>query len=97
MTAVIICSDFGAQENKSFICGILKNDTNELIYKTEVDSQTQNTNLWLPKGIVVLEKTLESPLDFKEIKSVNPKGNQPLIFIERMMLKLKLLYFDLLM
>ena len=28
----------------------LKNDTNELIYKTETDSQTQKTNLWLPKG-----------------------------------------------
>ena len=27
-----------------------KNDTNELIYKTEIDSQTQKTNLWLPKG-----------------------------------------------
>ena len=32
---------------------------------------------------VVLEKTLESPLDCKEIKSVNPKGNQPWIFIGR--------------
>ena len=32
---------------------------------------------------VVLEKTLESPLDSKEIKPVNPKGNQPLIFIGR--------------
>ena len=32
---------------------------------------------------VVLKKTLESPLDSKEIKSVNPKGNQPWIFIER--------------
>ena len=32
---------------------------------------------------MVLEKTLESPLDCKEIKSVNPKGNQPWIFIER--------------
>ena len=30
---------------------------------------------------VVLEKTLESPLDSKVIKSVNPKGNQPWIFI----------------
>ena len=30
---------------------------------------------------VVLEKTLESPLDWKEIKPVNPKGNQPWIFI----------------
>ena len=32
---------------------------------------------------MVLEKTLESPLDGKEIKLVNPKGNQPWIFIER--------------
>ena len=31
------------------------------------------TNLWFP--IVVLEKTLENPLDSKEIKSINPKGN----------------------
>ena len=27
-----------------------KNDTNELIYKTETDSQIQRTNLWLPGG-----------------------------------------------
>ena len=33
--------------------------------------------------IVVLEKTLESPLDSREIKPVNPKGNQPWIFIGR--------------
>ena len=32
---------------------------------------------------VVLEKTLESPLDSKEIKPVNPKGNQPWIYIGR--------------
>ena len=32
---------------------------------------------------VVLEKTLESPYDSKEIKPVNPKGNQPLILTER--------------
>ena len=32
---------------------------------------------------VVLEKTLESPLDCKEIKPVSPKGNQPYIFIGR--------------
>ena len=32
---------------------------------------------------MVLEKTLESPLDCKEIKPVNPKGNQSWIFIER--------------
>ena len=33
--------------------------------------------------IAVLEKTLESPLDCKEIKAVNPKGNQLWIFIKR--------------
>ena len=33
--------------------------------------------------IVVLEKTLESPLDSKEIKPVTPRGNQPWIFIGR--------------
>ena len=42
---------------------------------------------WAPKNwyfwTVVLEKTLESPLDCKEIKPVNPKGNQSLIFIGR--------------
>ena len=32
---------------------------------------------------MVLEKPLESPLDCKESKPVNPKGNQPLIFIGR--------------
>ena len=32
---------------------------------------------------VVLEKTLESPLEYKEIQPVNPKGNRPWIFIER--------------
>ena len=34
-------------------------------------------------GTVVLEKTLESPLDCKEIKAVNPIGNQSWIFIGR--------------
>jgi len=32
---------------------------------------------------VVLEKTLESPLECKEIQPVHPKGNQSLIFIGR--------------
>ena len=40
---------------------------------------------WVPKNwcfqILVLEKTLESPLDSKEIKPVHPKGNQPWILI----------------
>ena len=32
---------------------------------------------------MVLEKTLESPLDYKEIQPVPPKGNQPWVFIEK--------------
>ena len=32
---------------------------------------------------MALEKTLESPLDYQEINPVNPKGNQPWIFIGR--------------
>jgi len=32
---------------------------------------------------VVLEKTLESPLDFKEIQPVHPKGDQSWVFIGR--------------
>ena len=42
---------------------------------------------WAPKNwcfqIMMLEKTLETPLDSKEIKSVNPKENQPWIFTGR--------------
>ena len=38
---------------------------------------------------LMLEKTLESPLDCKEIKSVNCKGNQPWISFEGLMLKLQ--------
>ena len=45
---------------------------------------------------IVLEKTLESPLDCKEIKSVSPKRNQPWI-LKGLMLKLKLQYFGHLM
>ena len=56
---------------------------------------------WAPKKwcfwTVVLEKTLESPLDCKEIKSDNPKGNQSEYSLERLMLKLKLQYFGHLM
>ena len=46
---------------------------------------------------VRLEKTLESSLDSKEIKSVHPKGNQSWIFIGRTDAELKLQYFGHLM
>ena len=42
---------------------------------------------------MVLEKTLECPLDHEEIKPVNPKGINPEYSLEGLMLKLKLQYF----
>ena len=56
---------------------------------------------WVPKNwcfwTVVLEKTLESPLDCKEIQPVHSEGDQPWVFIGRLMLRLKLQYFGHLM
>ena len=46
---------------------------------------------------MVLEQTLESPLDCKEIQAVHSEGDQPWISLEGMMLKLKLQYFGHLM
>ena len=52
---------------------------------------------WVPKNwcfwIVVLEKTLESPLDCEEIQPVHPKGGQSWVLIGGLILKLKLQYF----
>ena len=52
---------------------------------------------WAPKNwcfwTVVLEKTLESPLNYKKIQPVHPKGNQSWYSLEGLMLKLKLQYF----
>ena len=49
--------------------------------------ELESKDSWAPNNwcfwTVVLEKTLESPLDCKEIKPVHPKGNQPWIFIGR--------------
>ena len=42
---------------------------------------------------MVLEKTLENPLDCKEIHPVHPKGDQSWVFTEGLMLKLKSQYF----
>ena len=53
------------------------------VWKWELDPK----ETWAPKNwcfwSVMLEKTLESPLDSKEIKPVDPKGNQSWIFIGR--------------
>ena len=42
---------------------------------------------------LVLEKTVESPLEYKEIQPVNPKEISPKYSLEGLMLKLKLQYF----
>ena len=56
---------------------------------------------WVPKNwffqTIVLEKTLESPLDCKEIKLVNPKGNNPDYSLKGLMVNLKFQYFGHLM
>ena len=66
------------------------------VWMWELDYQES----WAPKNwcfwTVVLEKTLENPLDSKEIQPVHPKGIQSWI-MEGLMLKVKLQYFGLLM
>ena len=46
---------------------------------------------------MVSEKTLQSPLDCKEVQPVHSEGDQPWDFLEGMILKLKLQYFGYLM
>ena len=52
-----------------------------------MDGRVGHKESWVPKNwclqTVVLEKTLESPLDCKEIQPVNPKWNQPWVFTGR--------------
>ena len=64
--------------------------------------ELDHKEIWASKNwyfwIAVLEKTLEGPLECKEIQLVNPKGNQSWVFTERTdVLKLKLQYFGHLM
>ena len=65
------------------VCIVKHGFSSSQVWICELD----NKKHWVPKNwclwTVVLEKTLESPLDSKEIKPVNPKGNQPWIFIGR--------------
>ena len=63
-----------------------------VMYKCELNHKTG----WVPKNwcfpTVVLEKTLQSPLDSQEIKQVNPKGNQLWIFIGRTEVEVPILW-----
>ena len=68
-----------------------------VMYRCELDHKEG----WTLKNwcfqTVMLEKTLENPSDSKEIKPVNPKGNQPWMFIGRTDAKLKFQLFGHLM
>ena len=59
-----------------------------------MDLELDYKESWVLKNwcfwIVVVEMTLESPLDSKEIQPVHPKGNQSWYSLEGLMLKLKL-------
>ena len=65
-----------------FPCPLLKSNISD-VWMWELDYKES----WAPKNwcfwTVVLEKTLESPLDCKEIQPIHPKGNQSWIFIGR--------------
>ena len=88
-----ICTNFKNEENVlfwSFILILNNNEKDSQIYGFSSHHvwiwELDYKEGWAPKmlwcfQIVVLDKTLESPLDSKEIKLVNPKGNQPWIFI----------------
>ena len=80
LNSVLKSKDITAKKGPySQSCGF----SSSLIWMWELDHK----EYWVPKNwcslTVVLEKTLESPLDGKEIKPVNPKGNQPWLFIGR--------------
>ena len=90
MAAITICSDFGAPQNKVCYCFhcfsiyLLWTDGARChVWMWELDCEES----WAPKNwcfwTVVLEKTLESPLDCKEIQPVHPKGDQSWMFIGR--------------
>ena len=78
-----------SSQGYGFSCG--------LVWMWELDCEEgwalKNWCFWA----VVLEKTLESPLDCKEIQPVHSEGVSPGISLEGMMLKLKLQYFGYLM
>ena len=65
------------------VCLVKADFSSGYVWMWELDCEES----WVPKNwcfwTVVLEKTLESPLDCKEIQPVLPKGDQPWVFIGR--------------
>ena len=81
---LFIIGDWNAKVGSQEIPGVTDKFGPEVQYEA---GQKLTELCWAPKNgcfwTVVLEKTLQSPLDCKEIKPVNPKGNQPWIFTGR--------------
>ena len=80
---------------------LVQEETDNVIVQCPLENQSWKIKFEIKKGlvlknwcfwIVLLEKTLETPLDCKETKPVHPKGKQPWIFIGRILLKLKRQY-----
>ena len=75
----LLCQQRSVLKKHSQSCGFSSSN----VWMWELDHQES----WVPKNwcfwTVVLEKTLESPLDCKKIKPVNPKGNKSWTFIGR--------------
>ena len=72
---------FANKKNITFLYGQSYGFSSSHVWMWALDHK----ELWEPKnwcfGILVLEKTLASPLDCKDIKPVNLEGNQPWLFI----------------
>ena len=91
MAAITIYSDSGAQKIKKQRQHFAEKGPPSQIYGFSSSHvwmwELDHKEGWMPKNwcfrIVVVERTLESPLDSKEIKSVSPKRDQPWMFIGR--------------
>ena len=113
MTAITICSDFGAQENKVCHCFhcfpiYLSWSGKQRHYFANKGPSSQgygffSSHVWMweldrrkPKNwcfwTVVLEKTLKSPLDCKEIQPVHSEGDQSWLFTGRTKAKTPVLW-----
>ena len=87
MAAVTICSDFRAQKSRDITWPTKVCLVKAMVFPVVMYGCESWTVSWAPKNwcfwTVVLEKTLESPLDCKEIQPVHPKRDQSWVFIAR--------------
>ena len=103
LNAIIMYLDFRVKTSmgqgflSAFLVVAVLHEFLEHVWMWELDCEES----WAPKNwcfwTVVLEKTLESPMDCKEIQPVHSEGDQSWVFFEGLMLKMKLQYFGHLM